>query len=190
MNQNHFTSFDTLVSKMQGTVASLQHSLKGLRTSRVSSALLDPIQVNAYSGKIFLNQVSTISASDAKTLVIQVWDKKLVASVEKAILESGLGLIPNTEGQVIKLYMPKLSNDRRKELVKKVSDYCEQAKIGIRNNRRVAIDECKHQEKSKHISRDEYRLYLQEIQKITDNFIEKINVITKIKSEEIMDINN
>jgi len=190
MDQNCKIDHSSLISKMQGTIASLQHSFKGIRTNRVSTALLDPIQVHAYGNNVFLNQISSISALDVKTLAIQIWDKKLLSSAEKAILDSGLGLVPNTEGQIIKLYMPKLSNDRRKELVKKVSEYSEQARIGIRNNRRIAMDDYKSQEKNKLISKDQYRLYSQEIQKITDGFVEKINNITNIKSKEIMDINN
>jgi ribosome recycling factor len=108
-----------LRTKMEGTVSSLNHSLSGLRTGRASTALLDPIKVDAYGSDMFLNQIGSISAPDAKTLLIQIWDKGLVSSAEKAILNSGLGLTPNTEGQVIRLHLPNLSEERRKELVKK-----------------------------------------------------------------------
>ena len=137
---------------------------------------------------MFLNQIGSISAPDAKTLSIQIWDKGLVSSAEKAILNSGLGLTPNTEGQVIRLHIPNLNEERRRELVKKASEYSEQAKVAIRNIRRGGIDEFKKQEKDKLISEDEFKLYSQEIQKITDDFISKIDGILNVKSKDIMSI--
>ena len=177
-----------LRTKMEGTISSLNHSLSGLRTGRASTALLDPIKVDAYGSDMFLNQIGSVSAPDAKTLLVQIWDKGLVSSAEKAILNSGLGLTPNTEGQVIRLHLPNLSEERRKELVKKANEYSEQAKVAIRNNRRGGIDEFKKQEKDKLISEDESKLYSQEIQKITDDFINRIDGILSIKSKDIMNI--
>ena len=177
-----------LKNKMDGTISSLNHSLSGLRTGRASTALLDPIKVDAYGSDMFLNQIGSISAPDAKTLSIQIWDKGLVSSAEKAILNSGLGLTPNTEGQVIRLHIPNLNEERRRELVKKASEYSEQARVAIRNIRRGGIDEFKKQEKDKLISEDEFKLYSQEIQKITDDFISKIDGILNVKSKDIMSI--
>ena len=173
---------------MEGSISSLSNSLSGLRTGRASTALLDPIKVEAYGSDMPMNQVASVSAPDAKTLLIQVWDKELVQSVEKAILNSGLGLTPNSEGQVIRLHIPNLSEERRKELVKKASEYGEQAKISIRNIRRGGIDVFKKQEKDKLISEDELKNYSQEVQKITDEFIAKIDEIISKKSKDIMSI--
>ncbi len=166
----------------------MSNSLSGLRTGRASTALLDPIKVEAYGSEMPINQVGSVSAPDAKTLLVQVWDKELVQSAEKAILNSGLGLTPNSEGQVIRLHIPNLSEERRKELVKKANEYTEQAKISVRNIRRGGIDAFKKQEKDKLISEDELKNYSQEIQKITDEFIAKIDGILSKKSKDIMSI--
>jgi ribosome recycling factor len=179
---------DNLKEKMEGAISSLSNFLSGLRTGRASTALLDPIKVEAYGSEMPMNQVGSVSAPDAKTLLVQVWDKELVQSVEKAILNSGLGLTPNSEGQVIRLHIPNLSEERRKELVKKANEYAEQAKISVRNIRRGGIDAFKKQEKDKLISEDELKNYSQEIQKITDEFIVKIDGILSKKSKDIMSI--
>ncbi|MSO13892.1 ribosome recycling factor [Rickettsiales endosymbiont of Trichoplax sp. H2] len=179
---------DNLKEKMEGAISSLSNSLSGLRTGRASTALLDPIKVEAYGSEMPMNQVGSVSAPDAKTLLVQVWDKELVQSAEKAILNSGLGLTPNSEGQVIRLHIPNLSEERRKELVKKANEYTEQAKISVRNIRRGGIDAFKKQEKDKLISEDELKNYSQEIQKITDEFIAKIDGILSKKSKDIMSI--
>jgi len=179
---------NNLKEKMEGAISSLSNSLSGLRTGRASTALLDPIKVEAYGSEMPINQVGSVSAPDAKTLLVQVWDKELVQSAEKAILNSGLGLTPNSEGQVIRLHIPNLSEERRKELVKKANEYTEQAKISVRNIRRGGIDAFKKQEKDKLISEDELKNYSQEIQKITDAFIAKIDGILSKKSKDIMSI--
>ncbi|RST69975.1 ribosome recycling factor [Candidatus Aquarickettsia rohweri] len=179
---------NNLKEKMEGAISSLSNSLSGLRTGRASTALLDPIKVEAYGSEMPINQVGSVSAPDAKTLLVQVWDKELVQSAEKAILNSGLGLTPNSEGQVIRLHIPNLSEERRKELVKKANEYTEQAKISVRNIRRGGIDAFKKQEKDKLISEDELKNYSQEIQKITDEFIAKIDGILSKKSKDIMSI--
>ena len=179
---------NNLKEKMEGAISSLSNSLSGLRTGRASTALLDPIKVEAYGSEMPMNQVGSVSAPDAKTLLVQVWDKELVQSAEKAILNSGLGLTPNSEGQVIRLHIPNLSEERRKELVKKANEYTEQAKISVRNIRRGGIDAFKKQEKDKLISEDELKNYSQEIQKITDEFIAKIDGILSKKSKDIMSI--
>ena len=177
-----------LREKMEGSISSLNNSLSGLRIGRASAALLDPIKVEAYGSDMPMNQVASVSAPDAKTLLIQVWDKELVQSTEKAILNSGLGLTPNSEGQVIRLHIPNLSEERRKEIVKKANEYAEQAKISVRNIRRIGIDAFKKQEKDKQISEDELKNYSQKVQKITDEFIAKIDEIISKKSKDIMSI--
>ncbi len=177
-----------LRDKMQGAINSLNHSLNSLRAGRANTTLLDPIKVDAYGRQTLINQIGSISAPDAKTLAIQIWDKELVSHVEKAILNSSLGLIPNTEGQILKLNLPNLSEKRRKELVKKASEYSEKTKISVRNLRRKGLDSFKKQEKDRVIAKDELKNYSQEVQKVTDEFIDIVDNILKNKSKEIMSI--
>jgi ribosome recycling factor len=177
-----------LKKKMEGALASLKHSFSGLRTGRPSAALLEPVKVDAYGSSMPLSQVGSINVPDAKMLVIQVWDKGLVSSVEKAILNSGLGLTPNTDGQSIRLLIPELNEERRKDLVKKANEYSENARIAVRNIRRGGVDSYKKQEKEKLISEDELKSYTDEIQKITDSYIEKVDSSLAMKSKDIMSI--
>ena len=177
-----------LKNKMEGSISSLKNLLSGLRTGRASTALLEPIKVDAYGSTMPISQVGSVTVLDARTLMIQVWDKELAPNVEKAILNSGLGLTPNTEGQVMRLFIPDLTEERRKGLVKKANAYGEQARIAIRNIRRGGLDIYKKQEKEKVISEDELKLYTNEIQKITDEYIGKIDSLLNSKSKDIMSI--
>ena len=177
-----------LKNKMEGSISSLKNLLSGLRTGRASTALLEPIKVDAYGSTMPISQVGSVTVLDARTLMIQVWDKELAPNVEKAILNSGLGLTPNTEGQVMRLFIPDLTEERRRELVKKANAYGEQARIAIRNIRRGGLDIYKKQEKEKVISEDELKLYTNEIQKITDEYIGKIDSLLNSKSKDIMGI--
>lgn len=175
-----------LEKKMRGSIDSLKHALSGLRAGRVSTALLDPVKVEAYGDIMHINQVSSVTAPDAKTLMLQVWDKELIPSIEKAISNSGLGLTPNTEGQMIKLFIPSLTEERRKELVKKANTYAEQARIAIRNIRRSGLDTYKKYEKEKLISEDELKSYTGKIQDLTNDYIKTVDTLLSQKSKDIM----
>ena len=179
---------ELLKNKMESTIHSFNKTLNVLRTGKASASILDLIKINAYGSDIPLNQISNITTPDPKTLLIQIWDKELVLKAEKSIMDSGLSLRPNTEGQFIRLNIPSISEERRKDLVKKASEYSEQAKVSIRNIRRSNIDDLKQQEKDKLISEDELKLYSQKIQKTTNEFVQKIEIIFNSKSKEIMKI--
>ncbi|HJK87571.1 MAG TPA: ribosome recycling factor, partial [Candidatus Megaira endosymbiont of Hartmannula sinica] len=153
--------------KMDNSINSLNKEFSGLRTGRASVNLLDPVRVDVYGSKMPLLQVSTISTPDARTISVQVWDKAMVKSIEKAIVEANLGLNPSAEGQNIRISIPPLSEDRRKDLVKIASKYSENSKISIRNIRRDTMDFMKNMQKDKNISEDDYYKESEEIQKIT-----------------------
>jgi len=175
-------------NKMLSTIQNLQHTLSGLRTGRASTALLDPIKVDVYGSLMSISQVATLSTPDARTINVQVWDKSLVKEVEKAILNSSLGLNPMVDNQYIRVPIPDLTEDRRKELTKKASEYGENAKVAIRNIRRDLMDEIKKMEKEKQISEDDMKRQSDEVQKLTDNYIKKIDEHVKNKNLEIMEI--
>ncbi|MFQ3307147.1 MAG: ribosome recycling factor [Candidatus Midichloriaceae bacterium] len=177
-----------LEEKMDSTINSLKKSFNGLRTGRASPDLLDQIKIEAYGDKMPINQLASVTTPDSKCITVQVWDQSMVESVEKAILNSGLGLTPNTEGQVIKLNLPMISGERRKELSKKANEYAEQNKISIRNIRRNGLDHYKKLEKDKDISQDDFKSYSADIQKVTDEYIVKISKLYEEKSKEILKI--
>ena len=164
----HEEIFSDLRKRMDGAIASLKHSLNGLRTGRASTALLDPIKVEAYGSLMPLNQVGTVNAPEPQMLSVQVWDAGMVNPVSTAITESGLGLNPIVEGQSIRIPLPNLSEERRKELSKKADEYGENAKISVRNIRRDGMDAFKKLEKDKDISEDELHTHSDQVQKITD----------------------
>ena len=175
-----------LKKKMQGSINALKHSLSGLRTGRASTALLEPIKVDVYGNMTPISHISSITAPETKVLMVQVWDKELIPNVEKAIVNSQLGLTPNTEGQVIKLFIPDLTEERKKELVKKAHAYGEQAKIAIRNVRRKGLDNYKKHEKEKLISENELKSYTEKIQKITDEYVKEVDTLLTNKSKDIL----
>lgn len=177
---------DDLKRRMHAGVDVLKKEFTGLRTGRASASLLDNIMVNAYGSPMPINQVSTISAPEARLITIQVWDKGLIREVEKAILESGLGLNPLVDSTLIRLPIPDLSEERRKELVKLAAKYAEAAKVSVRNVRRDGMDATKKQEKDKHISEDESRRISDEIQKLTDTHIQEIDELLIQKEKDIM----
>jgi ribosome recycling factor len=177
-----------LKRRMHGAVDSLKHDFGGLRTGRASSSLLDPIVVDAYGANMPLNQVASVSVPEARLLQISVWDKGLVQAVEKAIHTSNLGLNPQTEGTVIRLRMPDLTQDRRKELVKVAHQYAEKAKVAARNVRRDGMDQLKALEKAKLMSEDEQKGKADEVQKWTDDTIKDIDSALKVKEAEIMQV--
>lgn len=172
--------------RMAGSVEALKNDLGGLRTGRASSALLDPIQVEVYGAKMPLNQVATVSAPEPRMLSVQVWDKSNLNSVEKAIRSAGLGINPITDGQMIRLPIPDMTEERRKELAKLVSQYAEKARIAARNVRRDAMDALKTDEKKKEISEDEHKKLDTEVQKITDETIKDIDAAAAAKEKEIL----
>ncbi len=174
--------------RMDGSLSSLQHSLNGLRTSRASISLLDPIKAEMYGSLMPLNQLGNISAPEAKLLVIQLYDKSAAPHVEKAIRNSGLGLNPIADGNLIRIPLPDLSAERRNELAKKAREYAEQTKIAIRNIRRDANDNIKAAHKNNEISEDEMKNYLDEVQKSTDLHIKKTDDLTETKAAEIIKI--
>lgn len=172
--------------RMAGSVEALKSDLGGLRTGRASTALLDPIQVEVYGAKMPLNQVATVSAPEPRMLSVQVWDKSNLNSVEKAIRSAGLGINPITDGQMIRLPIPDMTEERRKELAKLVSQYAEKARIAARNVRRDAMDALKTDEKKKEISEDEHKKLDTEVQKITDETIKDIDAAAAAKEKEIL----
>jgi ribosome recycling factor len=174
--------------RMHGAVDALKHDFGGLRTGRASASLLDPIQVDAYGANMPLNQVASVSVPESRMLQISVWDRGMVAAVEKAIHASNLGLNPQTEGNVIRLRMPDLTQDRRKELVKVAHQYAEKAKVAARNVRRDGMDQLKALEKAKLMSEDEHKTKADDVQKWTDDTIKDIDSTLKTKEAEIMQV--
>ncbi|MCA0434397.1 MAG: ribosome recycling factor [Proteobacteria bacterium] len=174
--------------RMSGAVDALKHDFGGLRTGRASSSLLDPIHVDAYGASMPLSQVGTVSVPEPRMLQISVWDRGLVIAVEKAIHASNLGLTPQTEGQVIRLRMPDLTQDRRKELVKVAHQYAEKARVAVRNVRRDGMEQLKALEKAHAISEDEHKKKSEEVQKFTDDTVKEIDTTLKAKEAEIMQV--
>lgn len=182
------TIFSDMESKMSKSLDSMKHNVNGLRTGRASPSLLDSIRVEAYGNFTPLNQVGNVSAPEARLLVVQVWDKSMIKSVEKAIREADLGLNPATDGNVVRVLIPDLTEERRRELVKKAGEYCEQAKISMRNVRRDTMDALKKLEKDKRISEDQLKTLSEKAQKITDVNTKKTDDLLEEKSKEIMKI--
>jgi ribosome recycling factor len=175
-----------LQRRMNGAVDALKHDLSGLRTGRASIALLDTIHVEVYGANMPLNQVATVSVPEPRMLTVQVWDRSNVQPVEKAIRSAGLGLNPITDGQLIRLPIPDLTEERRKELAKLVGQYAEKAKIAVRNVRRDGMDQLKQDEKKHEISEDERKRLETEVQKITDDTINDIDQLAEAKEKEIL----
>ncbi len=174
--------------RMEGALDVLQREFGGLRTGRASTSLLEPIMVEAYESQMPLNQVATVSVPEPRMLTVQVWDKGLVKAVGKAILESGLGLNPATEGQLLRLPIPPLNEERRIELSKIAGKYAEDTRIAVRNVRRHAMDDFKRSEKENLISQDQHRDHAKEIQALTDEFIKRIDDTLATKEKEIMQV--
>ena len=182
------TSIDKsdLARRMHGAVDALKHDLGGLRTGRASTALLDHITVEVYGAQMPLNQVATVSVPEPRLLTVQVWDKSSIHPIEKAIQSAGLGLNPITDGQLIRLPIPDLTEERRKELAKLVGQYAEKARIAVRNVRRDGMDHLKTDEKKHEISEDERKRLEGEVQKMTDQTIADIDAAAEAKEKEIL----
>jgi ribosome recycling factor len=174
--------------KMEETLNSLQKDLSTIRTGRAHSSMLDLIKVEVYGQNMPINQIGTVSVSDPQTITIQIWDANNVKFCEKALRESELNLNPIVDGQILRIPVPKLSEERRKELSKIVGQQSEKIKISIRNIRRNGMDFLKNEEKEKKISEDENKKLSNELQKITDGFIKKIDLKIKEKEQEILKV--
>ncbi len=177
-----------IVRRMNGAVEALKREFAGLRTGRASAALLEPITVDAYGSKMPLNQVGTVGVPDPRMLTVQVWDTGLVGAVDKSIRDSGLGLNPQTEGNLVRVPIPELTEERRVELTKIANKYSEQARVAVRNVRRDGMDTLKRMEKDGEISQDDQRQWSQDIQKLTDDTVSTIDAALTIKDQEIMQV--
>src|SRR5213594_1279154 len=164
-----------LKRRMQGATQSLKHELGGLRTGRAAASMLEPVQVDAYGTHMPLNQLATISVPEPRLLSVQAWDKSMVKAVEKAIVDSNLGLSPATEGQVLRLRIPELNEERRKELVKVAHKYAEAARVAVRHVRRDGLDMLKRLEKDHKISEDDGKRSSEQVQKTTDEAIAEVD---------------
>ena len=183
MNEAIFTQAQ---KEMEGSVAVLRKDLSKLRTGRASTALLEHITVDYYGASTPLHQLATLSAPESRLLVIQPFDRAAMTEIEKAILKSDLGLTPNNDGKVIRIPIPALTEERRKDLVKHVKKIAEEYRVSVRNHRRVAVEQLKEAEKKKEITADEAKHGLDRVQKITDDFIGRIDKIVKAKEDEVM----
>ena len=174
--------------RMDGTLEVLRKEFAGLRTGRASASLLDPVQVEAYGSHMPLNQVATVSVPEPRLIVVQVWDRSMAKAVDKAIREAGLGLNPQTEGQTLRIPIPDLNEERRKELTRVAAKYTEQARVAIRNVRHAGLDPLKKKEKDGEITQDQHRKLQHDIQALTDQYIKKIDDLLHQKEKEILQV--
>lgn len=183
-------SFDIadIKRRMQGAIGVLKDELGGLRTGRASASLVEPITVEAYGSKMPLNQVATVSVPESRMLQVQVWDRGMVGAVEKAILNSNLGLNPATEGQVLRLRIPELNQERRQELVKVAHKYAEAARVSVRHVRRDGMDQLKKLEKDAEMSSDDLERLSKDVQKATDDAIAEVDQVVAVKEKEILSV--
>lgn len=179
---------DDIKRRMRGAVNSLKSDLAGLRTGRASTNLLDPITVDAYGSAMPINQVATVSVPEPRLLSVQVWDRGMVGAVEKAIRESDLGLNPQTEGQVIRLRIPEMNEQRRKEMVKVAHKYAEEARVAVRHVRRDGLDTLKKLEKDGDIGQDDEKRQADQVQKATDEHVSEVDQVLAAKEKEIMQV--
>ena len=179
---------DELDRRMNGAVATLKSELSGLRTGRASAALLDPVKVEAYGNAVPINQVGSIATPEPRMITVQVWDKGLAKAVDKAIRDAGLGLNPQMDGQLLRIPLPELNQERRKELSKLAAKYAEAARVAVRNVRRDGMDLLKRLEKDHKIGQDEQHTKGDELQKMTDAHIKDIDSALHSKEQEIMQV--
>lgn len=180
--------FADLKRRMEGALASLKNDLAGLRTGRASASLLDPVMVEAYGQSMPLNQVGTVNVPEARMVSVQVWDKSMVSAVEKAIRESGLGLNPIVDGQNLRIPLPELNEERRRELVKIAHQYGESAKVAVRHVRRDGMEEVKKAEKDGEIGKDDAHTLSDRVQKMTDDMVSAVDDAVSHKETEIMQV--
>ena len=181
-------SLEALKTRMQKPITALKEELNGLRTGRASPSLLEPVMVEAYGSRVPLNQVATVTVMEARMLSVQVWDRSMASAVEKAIRDSGLGLNPASEGQVIRVPLPALNEERRRDLTKVAHNYAEQARVGVRQIRRDGMDLLKKAEKDGDIAQDESRTQTDLVQKATDQAVNEIDMLLAVKEQEIMQV--
>jgi ribosome recycling factor len=181
-------TFDIKVfdKKMQASMDVLSKEFSGIRAGRASASLLEPIKVDAYGSLVPINQVAAINVPEPRLITVSVWDKAMIKAVEKAIRESNLGLNPAIDGQLIRVPLPDLNEQRRQELAKIAAKYCEETKISIRNVRREAMDHLKKLEKDKHISEDDHKKFSENVQELTDKYIKKADDALSAKQKDIM----
>jgi ribosome recycling factor len=179
---------DDMNRRMDGALGALKNDYQGLRTGRANINLLEPVMVEAYGSPVPINQVGAISAPESRMLTVSVWDRGLVVTVEKAIRNAGLGLNPITDGQTLRIPIPPLNEERRRDLAKLAGKYAEDAKVAVRNVRRDCLDQLKKSEKDKIISEDDLKKLSEEVQKVTDAFVVKVDLALKAKQEEIMQV--
>jgi ribosome recycling factor len=181
-------SLEELKSRMQKSIAGLKDELQGLRTGRASASLLEPVTVEAYGTRMPLTQLATVTVPEARMLSVQVWDRSTANAVEKAIRDSGLGLNPIGEGTVIRVPLPDLNEERRRELTKVAHNYAEQARVAVRHIRRDGMELLKKLEKDGDISQDDGRIQSDLVQKATDSAVTEIDTVVAIKEREIMQV--
>ena len=174
--------------KMNITVENFINELTSIRTGRASTKILDSLRVNSYGSDMPIDQLGTVSVQDSRLLTVQVWDKSQIQNVEKSIRESGLGLNPNVDGQLIRIPIPELNEERRTELTKIIGKYAEQARVAIRNIRREGMELIKKYEKSGEISQDEHKRFASDIQALTDDKINEVDTAQEKKSQEVMQV--
>ena len=179
---------EDLNRRMNGSIAALKGEFAGLRTGRASPALLDPVTVEAYGNPMPVTQLGTVSAPEPRLLTVQVWDKSMVKSVDKAIRDAGLGLNPQMDGQLLRIPIPELNEERRRDLAKLAHKYSEQARVAVRNVRRDGMEILKRLEKDHKISQDEHHTLGEELQKVTDAHIRDIDQTLHSKEQEIMQV--
>ncbi|WP_029039996.1 ribosome recycling factor [Cucumibacter marinus] len=181
-------SLNDIRSRMQKSIGTLKEEFAGLRTGRASSSMLDPVMVDAYGSQMPINQVATVSAPEARLITVQVWDKSMTAAVDKAIRESGLGLNPASEGTLIRVPLPELNEERRREITKVAHQYAEQARVAVRHIRRDGMDILKKLEKDGDMSQDEMHSQSDQVQKATDDAVAQIDEMLATKEKEIMQV--
>jgi ribosome recycling factor len=174
--------------RMKGAVATLKHEFAGLRTGRANPSILDPVMVDAYGSSMPLTQVGTVNVPEPRLLTVQVWDKSLAKAVDKAIRDAGLGLNPQLDGQLVRIPIPELNEERRRELAKLAHKYAESARVAVRNVRRDGMDHLKRLEKDHAISEDQHRKSADELQKMTDDNVHEIDAALTAKEQEIMHV--
>ncbi|MEQ1753161.1 MAG: ribosome recycling factor [Micropepsaceae bacterium] len=188
MAQTKPFDLDDLQKRMKGAVQTLKHEFAGLRTGRASVSLLEPVQVDAYGSAMPLTQVGTVNAPEPRMLTVQVWDRGLVIAVDKAIRSAGLGLNPQVDGQLLRIPIPPLTEDRRRELSKIAAKYSESARVAVRNIRRDGMDHLKKLEKEHQISEDELKKQSEKVQGATDSHIKEVDEAYNSKEKEIMQV--
>jgi ribosome recycling factor len=182
------TFLKDLRRRMDGAVEVLRKEFGGLRTGRASASLLEPVTVGAYGGTVPLNQLANVSVPEPRMITVQVWDRAMVKAVDKAIREAGLGLNPQTEGQVIRVPIPDLNEERRRELTRVTAKYAEQARISVRNIRRDGVELLRRREKDAEISQDEQRKLQHDVQHLTDEYVKRIDEALAQKDREILQV--